>query len=123
MKAISVDPHIVQFAVDELDQDQRSVYIERTYDSLHRMLGQLVEKHVRWYMVRDRLSCQREGERLKRCFNPRRRCWACEDCAAVLSNSYVKVKADFEEMMDGLVSSLIEVEMEAELVRRRRWPA
>jgi len=123
MKAISVDPHIVQFAVDELDQDQRSVYIERTYESLHRMLGVLIERHVKWSMVRDRLSCQRQGERLKRCFNPRRRCWACEDCIALLSNSYIKVKTDFEDMMDGLIAALIEVEIESQLVRRRRWPA
>ena len=123
MKAISVDPRIVQHTVNELDQDQRSVFIERTYESLHRMLGQLIEKDVRRRLVARRLECQAKAERLMKCFDARRRCWACEDCHAMLRNSYIKINSEFFDLQNSLIETLVDVEIDFELLRRRRWPA
>ena len=122
MKAISVDPRIVQHTVNELDQDQRSVFIERTYESLHRMLGQLIEKVVRRRLVARRLECQAKADRLAKCFDPRRRCWACEDCHAMMQNSFMKLKSEFSDLQNSLVEALVNVEIDFELLRRRRWP-
>ena len=123
MKAISVDPRIVQHTVNELDQDQRSVFIERTYEALHRMLGQLIEKDVRRRLVARRLECQAKAERLMKCFDARRRCWSCEDCHAMLRNSYIKINSEFFDLQNSLIETLVDVEIDFELLRRRRWPA
>jgi transcription initiation factor TFIIIB Brf1 subunit/transcription initiation factor TFIIB len=120
MKALSVDPYVVRHIVEELDQDRRSIHIERTYRALHRMLAHIVEKEVMAKFVTERVECQKK--KLVKCYDARRRCWACLDCQCLTTNSLIKMRREWSTLHDSLVDSLVSVEMDMDFMRRR-WPA
>jgi len=120
LNSVSVDPAIVESALAELDPiDRRSAHIMSLYESIHSLTSKHVEKLVLVAKIRRRLDAWRGGATPNQCPNPGRRCWLCNRCYGLACQSAAKVRMELEEFQNHLVEVLLEVEIDADLVRRR----
>lgn len=116
--SVSVDPSVVQAAVDGMQlPDRRSDFIESAWKTVYSLFVRQVDKEVLLAKVKRRLECWRGGIP-NQCPDPSRRCWCCNRCYGLATASLAKVRMDLDTIKEGLIQALLDVEVDAELLKR-----
>jgi hypothetical protein len=116
--SVSVDPSVVQAAVDGMTPaDRRSDFIESAWKSVHSLFAKQIDQEVLLAKVKRRLECWHGGTP-NQCPDPPRRCWCCNRCYGLATASVAKVRMDLETIKEGLIQALLDVEVDAELLKR-----
>lgn len=119
LNPILCDPAVVQSVLDDLEPiDPRTLRIMGLYESLHATISIYIEELVVVAKVRRWRQAMVGGTPLQ-CPNPPKRCWVCNTCAGLVTQSAAKVRVKLEELQDQLVEVLLEVEADAESLRKR----